>query len=417
MMPMVKPEIARLSVLAMVAFAAIMSMPGAATANKALASNTLMQYICNGTSTTNGIIAKTPIIGTGTQGVTSVVGLTVLIMLTMIFIMAAFYMLSQVLRLPSLTNFVKVELAEMAGTVFIIAIFFGAFYAASFAATGGGAQNQGAPQNPTLHFNGPGRSVFVDDCMMVGGSSLSLLSPIMTAGVVDWALNFFDSATFKITPGGFGFTVSPLSGLSMIPNTLDQLSGILSGFLVALLAVNFLLGLVYALFPIFLYLGIVLRAFPWTRAAGGIFIAIFIGFYVVFPLMIYATVGGFSQASYQVTASYYTSNAFNGIASFTSNSISANSIGGVSQQLSGFSSITSVLSYIFGNGGVLYSMSGLPGGMGLINGYIADFMGPPIMVIIEVALSFIVALDFADILSDILGAPSLQTERLLGKLL
>jgi hypothetical protein len=43
-------------------------------------------------------------------------------------------------------------------------------------------------------------------------------------------------------------------------------------------------------------------------------------------------------------------------------------------------------------------------------------MGPPMMVIIEIALSLIVALDFADILADILGAPSLSTKGLLGKM-
>lgn len=406
MMLMAKPEIARLSLLAMVGFAILMTMPSAG-----LTSVTL-NAICNGTATTNGIIAKAPIVGTGTQGVASVVGLTLLIILTVILITALLYMLSWVLGLPSLGNFVKVELAEMAGTLFIIAIFFTAFYAAAFAAVGSAPST--SPQNPTVHFNGPGRNIFVSDCEMIGGSSLELIPPIVTAGAVDWLLNTIDSLTLKITPGGFGFTIVPFSGLALIPNTLNQLSGILSGFLIALLAVNFLLGLVYALFPVFLYIGIVMRAFPWTRAAGGIFIAIFIGFYIVFPLMIYGTVGGFSTASYNELASYSNSIAANGISSFTSNTATVNSIGTISQDSSSCGSFPCLLTYM---GGVLGSVGGYPNSYGLINGYIAYFMGPPIMVIVEIAVSFIIALDFADILSDLLGAPSLQTERLIGKLL
>ena len=388
----------RISALAAVALLLLAAMPSAG----------VMQDICSGTSTGAGIIPQTPVIGTGGTGVTSVVGLTVIVILSVVLVMAALYMVSKVANLPSLENLVKVEFAEMAGTGIIIAIFFGAFFTAALAGAAGTTTT-----NPTLHFNGPGRSVFVNDCMMIGNESIGMVLPIMASGTVNFVINLVDSATIKITPGGFGFTVSPLSGLSMITATMTELGEIVTLFLMALLAINLALGLIYGLFPIFLYLGIVFRALPWTRAAGGIFIAMFIGFYVVFPLMLNATIGGFSAASYNSVTAYYSSDAANGIAAFTSNTAVVN-IGTIGQQAGLLSSASGALTF---SGNVLRSMAGYPNGYGVINGYIADFMGPPIMVIIEIAFSFIVALDFADILSDILGAPSLSTERLLGRML
>lgn len=372
----------------------------------------VIQYMCEGSATSNGIIAAAPIVGIGTAGVTSVVGLTVVIMLTIVLVMAGLYMIGQVIGQPSLQNFIKVELAEMVGTAVIIVLFFGGFFAAAYAAAG--PPPSANVTNPTLYFYGPGRSVFVNDCVMVGGTSLALLPPVLTSGGVTWVLNLLDSMTLKITPGGFGFRSNPLQGMDMLVRTMTQLSQILSTFMVVLLALTFLLGLIYSLFPLFLYLGIVLRAFPWTRAAGGIFIAMFIGFYIVFPLMISATVGGFSSAAYnQSYQAYSGSSAANGIMSMESLDSTSNSIGVIGQQSSLGASISNSVTYFTG---FLGSLVGYPNGYGIVNGYIQNFMGPPIMVIIEVAFSFIVALDFADSLSDLLGAPSLSTQRLLGKM-
>jgi hypothetical protein len=399
--------IARISILLVIAFGFLSIAPGASGVSS------FTQYLCNGSPQGSGIIPAQPVIGTGSIGVTSVVGLTIIIMIAMFLVMGAIYVIGDMMGLPSLKNMMKTEVAEMMATSILIAVFFGAFFVASFASVGGVA-SQSSTANPTLHFNGPARSVFVADCIMISNTSTALLFPIFTSGVISYGIDFVDSVNLKITPGGFGFTDSPLTGLSIIGSTLTELSELLSAFVFVLLSINLLLGMIYAAFPIFLYLGIVFRAFPWTRALGGIFIAIFIGFYVVFPLMINATVGGFSAATYnEVSSGYYNSASANGISSFTSSS-SANNINTVAAQSGAFGSFPSMVSYV---GGTLYSLVGFPGGYGILNGFIADFMGPPIMVMIELAFSFIIALDFADILSDILGAPSLQTERLMGKLL
>lgn len=408
-----RSTLVRLALFAAIALLVVPAFAGADIVNTAIAAGAspVMHLICNGTATSNGIIAASPIIGGGTQGVSSVVVLSTVIMLSIILIMAVLYMVSQLAKLPTLATFVKVELAEMVATGIIIAIFFGGFYVAAFSGAGiGGVQAQ---TSTNLHFNGPGRAVFVNDCATLGVASIELVPPIIASGVISYALNIATSLTFKITPGGFGFSVSPFSGLGLITSSLNELQGVLSTFIIAITAVVFMLGLVYSLFPIFLYLGIVMRAFPWTRAAGGIFIAIFIGFYVVFPLMLLATTSGFATANYQETVSYYNSSSASGIASFM-NASSPSNVGTITLNASGTSSTGGLMSYI---GNLLGSQIGYPNSYGVINGFIADFIGPPVISIVEIALAFIVALDFADILSDILGAPSLTTEGLLSKVL
>ncbi len=385
--------------ISVLAFAALMLLPALSGATS------VMQAICNGTSTSNGIIPAAPIIGTGTQGVASVVGFTALILLTILLALSALYMVSQVAKLPTLLNFVKTELAEIVGTAIIVGIFFGGFYAAAFAATSGA---QAGTTNPAVHFNGPARSVFVNDCAVLGQSSIIVTVPVFAAGIINYGIQFVTSVSFKITPGGFGFVLAPLSGMNIISTTLVQLQDIMSAFVIAILAMIFMLSLIYSIFPLLLYLGIILRAFPWTRAAGGIFIAMFIGFYIVFPLMLNSTLGGFGAALSQGEANYYNSSSVAGISGATTNSTPTIA------QTGSFSSTGGTLSYI---GNLLGSLVGYPNSYGVINGFIADFMGPVILIVVEIAISFVIALDFADLLSDILGAPSLSTEGLLGKVL
>ncbi|MDE1865512.1 MAG: hypothetical protein KGH94_02645 [Candidatus Micrarchaeota archaeon] len=396
-------DLARVSILGVVALALLSSLAGAA-----FTASPIMQTLCAGTNTANGIIPANPIIGAGTQGVTSVVGMTLVILLVVLFASAILYMVSQVMAIPRLTNFVKVELAEMVGTAALITIFFGAFYATAFA-TSGSAQ----ALNPTVHFNGPARSVFVNDCAMLGSASIAVIGPIFITGTVNYGLQFVSSVDLTVAPGGFGFEDKPLSGLGIITTSLNELQGIMSAFLVAIFAVVFLLGLIYSLFPLLLYLGIVLRAMPWSRAAGGIFIAMFIGFYIVFPMMLSYTMNGLSSIVSQQSNDFYGSSFASGASNLfspTSSSGIDNLLNSTSQQSGG----TAMMSYL---GNILASLAGFGTNYGAVNGFIVEFMGPAIMIAVMIAISLVVALDFADILSDLLGAPSLSSESLLKRVL
>ena len=110
-------------------------------------------------------------------------------------------------------------------------------------------------------------------------------------------VSLISSFTLKFEPGGMGISVAPFAGFS----SLNQLIWIQSGIATFMVAggglIIVLLFFIYYLFPIFLFLGVALRAFPWTRAAGGAFIAIFIAFYVLFPAIMYPFTVQYSSSS------------------------------------------------------------------------------------------------------------------------
>ncbi|MDE1845683.1 MAG: hypothetical protein KGH53_00140 [Candidatus Micrarchaeota archaeon] len=88
-------------------------------------------------------------------------------------------------------------------------------------------------------------------------------------------------------PNGMGIKFSPFFGITPFVQVLSFMTPLITGAIIVELGIIFLLGLIYYLFPIFLYLGILLRCLPWTRAAGGTLLALFIGFYVFFPALLY----------------------------------------------------------------------------------------------------------------------------------
>lgn len=97
-----------------------------------------------------------------------------------------------------------------------------------------------------------------------------------------------------LAPSNFGIIFVPLAGFSLV-NQLLWIEGGASFFMLSAGAMMIvLLFVIYYLFPLFLYLGIALRAFPWTRAAGGAFIALFVAFYIFFPAIMYQFSTSFS---------------------------------------------------------------------------------------------------------------------------
>jgi len=381
----------------------------------AAAQSLYSQGFCSGTTTgsgaqnanTNGIIGA-PLLGgsaQATQGVSTVVAYTCLIMLVVLLAMAILYMISTVANLPGLTNTVKSELAEVAATGIVIAVCFGGFFAAS--------QLGGA--NSGLAFSGPSKNIFVQDCAILSGASTALVAPSFLLSVTDSFLNQTVANTrVTLQPSGFGFSIQILKGLQMLPSTIDPLLSATSLISIALLSVTFLLGLIYSLFPIFLYAGIVLRAFPWTRAAGGVFIAVFIGFFMVFPILLYVTLNNFGVVTVQ-RINNYTAQSNNAVGNFISGNVfvtnsfvsSASAPGTIGGLMKGLWAMEPVC---------LASTPALQC-HGLVNGYINAFLEPSFFTILGVIFSLVITLDITDVLADLLGAPTLQAATLLGKVL
>ncbi len=109
------------------------------------------------------------------------------------------------------------------------------------------------------------------------------------AQIIFWnhVMSIFTSVGFGMTVYGISISNSPMAGLGGLSNAVNI---IMSSTMIAVL-VSFaqfvLLKFVYAgMFNILLPVGIVCRAFPFTREFGGALIAIAIGFFVFYPMML-----------------------------------------------------------------------------------------------------------------------------------
>ncbi len=226
---------------------------------------------------------------------TGLISVALLVVLMMFMVMAIIYALGMAFRWNMLMNLAKSEYLE--GFVSIMIIL---FIAGGIAAFSGAESAIGNIFSTTTGTTVPGtfQTLYTSLCnnifskMVIPGFLMVLWTDVNKLMV-----SLISSFTLTFEPGGMGISVAPFAGFS----SLNQLIWIESGiatFMVAgggLLIV--LLFVIYYLFPIFLFLGLVLRTFPWTRAAGGAFIAIFIAFYVLFPAIMYPFTVPYSSSS------------------------------------------------------------------------------------------------------------------------
>jgi hypothetical protein len=341
-----------------------------------------------------GIIALQPAIGVGnSHGEANVFGLTVLILLTVLLIIGLVYIISSFANMPHLKNLAKSEFVEVIATAIILIIFLGGFFTISGLL---------APKAPTGYgFTAPIRSIFVDDCVTIATTSEGLVLPLFLVGVMNFTLGTIANASIMVMPDQSGFSVQPLfSGTAMLIGTVGYLNTITNAMILLLFGSAFLLGLIFSLFPLFLYLGIVLRTIPWTRAAGGTLLAIFVGFYIFFPILLHTTLYSFGNLVAGTTNSLI---AHSGSATAFED-VGANQLAG--GDLGTGVSMTDAANSLWSTAN---SVSNLGPSYGLINGYIADFVEPPAFMIFAIVFIFIVTFDFTDLLADYLGAPSLSS--------
>ena len=117
------------------------------------------------------------------------------------------------------------------------------------------------------------------------------LSSLIWDQTLKVAMNAFNTgltasffAAFSYQNGFFGF--SPLRGLESVTKIMDFLFLLSSSFFSSMMMQLVLIKIVEAImFKLVLPLGIFFRVFPFLRNAGALFIAVALGFYLVFPLM------------------------------------------------------------------------------------------------------------------------------------
>ncbi len=206
-------------------------------------------------------------------------------------------------------------------------------------------------------------------------------------------------------------TYRPFGGLGVMVSATFLEFSTLSIFIFLGITLIFLFMLIYLLFPLFLYLGILLRSFPWTRAAGGSFIALFIAFYIIFPVLFYPFT---AMPQSQITAEFC-GEAPNQLpcptGSTTWSSFFSNLLGG---SLDAVTYLGSLLSS-FGTG-VGFGNRIPQNFVSSIDDYAQSFSNI-ILELLGLGISFIISFDLMEVLADFLGAPSLQGNRILEKVI
>ncbi|MDE1810626.1 MAG: hypothetical protein KGH66_01110, partial [Candidatus Micrarchaeota archaeon] len=210
----------------------------------------------------------------------------------------------------------------------------------------------------------------------------------------------------QIMPNNFGVSFSPFLGLQTANSLITLLSSFLGAFYLVLIAAAVLIGLIYAIFPLFLYVGIVLRSIPWTRAAGGSFLGVFLGFYIVFPLILFSMLGAyntvFSSQSGGAIGNIGSVSDYSGILA-GQGSPSFNPVAILSSIGSFFTNAESGLSTILTQGVLQYIGT--------------DAIQPFAYTGFSLIIAFVISFDFIDAAGDLLGAPSLSSDTMLKKII
>lgn len=246
------------------------------------------------TNSVNGQPLVSPAIATYSS-YSGLISVALLVVLTMFMVMGVVYALGMAFRWELLKNLAKSEYLEGFVSILIIILIAG-----GIAALNGTERAIGGIFSITTGTAVPGtfQTLYTSLCdnifnrMVIPGFLTFLWTDIN-----QMMISLISSLTITYMPGGMGISVSPFAGFATMNQILWPESAVAIFMLAGGGMLIVLLFVIYYLFPLFLFLGVALRTFPWTRAAGGAFIAIFIAFYVIFPSVMYPFTVSYSPNS------------------------------------------------------------------------------------------------------------------------
>jgi hypothetical protein len=319
---------------------------------------------CIGTAKAPGIIPPSTEVTTGNALSSGVFTISISIIALIFAIVGMAWAIGYALGINLLVNFSKTEMGEIAISLIILLVLLG-----SMAAITGGT----SPGRIFSNYNFYG--IFSHDCYTMTLTALNTTSDFRSLTIIQDYYSIVSHTTINVAPNYFGFSFLPYVGLTVV-NQIIKMMMEFTGIIIALFfGLSVFLAIIYGLFPIFLYVGIVLRTIPWTRAAGGAFIGLFIGFYILLPLLLgFVTSVSFSN----VPVTTFNTSIFS-LTSFSGNPVS---------------SLSYLASFISGD---------------MLISFIEGVVAPSIYVIIGVVISIMLSLDFAETMGDYLGAPSLSS--------
>lgn len=359
--------------------------------------------LCSSMFPSGGALSSTGIALGNASTYSDMMSISILIVLAMLTFLGLTYAFGTALNVESLKNFTRSEFVETIFSLGLIVVL-----------------------GPTLAFAG-GIISFISNVALAGMQTLSPSASTSTASTtacsspsstmeavysclctsyIDQGANLFIADAFStfttfeaeefirsikisLAPDDFGVIFNPFNGIYPLKGLINaQLEGFYA-MIGIMLMLTFFLYLMYAIFPLFLYLGLLLRSFPWTRTAGGSLLAIFIAFYIIFPSILYP----FALYMYSTTNAY------------TPFSLQG-AYGGLLSNLFSVSAIGSMLPSLF-TGTTLVAE---------IYGY-AQAASAAALQLIGVLIAFVISFDLVEALGDILGAPSLRSAGIFGKLI
>jgi len=175
----------------------------------------------------------------------------------------------------------------------------------------------------------------------------------------------------------FGLSIKPLAGVYPYVQIIQSEFTIVSGVVFVYIGIAFFLAIIYSLFPILFFLGILLRSFPWSRAAGGALLSLFISFYIIFPGLLFP----FANSPMPIN--------------MPSNNQILNDLTAIGSAI-----LTPFALNIYDE---IYNF--------------ADFFAYALLQLIGLIVSLLVSFDLLEGLADLLGAPSLTSQKLLQKVI
>ncbi|MEM3781455.1 MAG: hypothetical protein QXT43_00630 [Candidatus Micrarchaeaceae archaeon] len=343
----------------------------------------------------------------------ALLAISLLIVLAVLLVMSIAYAFGRAFGIPGLVELVKKEYIESIFNIFLIVAVVGGLGIADKAVSFLGnvaiaSLGQSTPAVSVSSTSGLFGALCTNYLRNGIGYGITNIIYLLAPNIIDASIlqqltisvNY--ASTFTVT--GFAYSYSPFSGIYPFVSIIGtEISAVYS--LIAInLGISFLLGIIYDLFPLLFYLGILFRSFPWTRAAGGSLVALFISFFIVFPSILYA----FSIIQTNTVTAQQTS-------------------GIIASSVFGASVLTSLLSNSYEFLASLYNfatseLQSILSGVNLATIFtemkdFAGFFAYGVLQLLGLVIAVVVSFDLLEGLSDLLGAPSLEGSRLLQKVI